>query len=104
MSYAAFLAKKESRAQRVGIEVDPRELHAKLHDFQRAGVVWAAKAGRSALFWDCGLGKTFAQLEWARVSGDTVLLVAPLSAGFPLSAVIKSVRIRRKDQNAFDFL
>ena len=79
MSYAAFLAKKESRAQRVGIEVDPRELHAKLHDFQRAGVVWAAKAGRSALFWDCGLGKTFAQLEWARVSGDTVLLVAPLS-------------------------
>jgi superfamily II DNA or RNA helicase len=79
MSYAAFLERKESRAHRVGIDVDPDALHPKLHDFQRDGVVWAAKAGRSALFWDCGLGKTFAQLEWARVSGETVLLVAPLS-------------------------
>lgn len=47
---------------RRGIDVDPASLHPKLHDFQRAGAVWAINAGRSALFWDCGMGKTFAQL------------------------------------------
>jgi len=77
--YADFLARKEARAERVGVEIDPADLHSKLHDFQRDGVAWAVRAGRGALFWDCGLGKTFAQVEWARHSGETCLLVAPLS-------------------------
>ncbi|MCA1572681.1 MAG: DEAD/DEAH box helicase [Chloroflexi bacterium] len=50
-----------------------------LHDWQREGVQWALRTGRCALFWDCGLGKTFAQVEWARLSADTSLIVAPLS-------------------------
>lgn len=79
MSYEMFLARKEARADRVGVDVDPADLHPKLHDFQRDGVAWAVRAGRGALFWDCGLGKTFAQIEWARQSGETCLIVAPLS-------------------------
>ena len=79
MSYEMFLARKEARADRVGVDVDPADLHPKLHDCQRDGVAWAVRAGRGALFWDCGLGKTFAQIEWARQSGETCLIVAPLS-------------------------
>jgi SNF2 family DNA or RNA helicase len=79
MSYSEFLTRKERRAERAGIIVDPAELHSRLHDFQRDGVAWALAAGRAALFWDCGMGKTFAQVEWAGHAADTSLLVAPLS-------------------------
>ena len=79
MSYADFLARKERRAQSVGVEVEPDDLHPALYDFQRDGVMWALRTGRAAIFWDCGLGKTFAQVEWARHSDDTALIVAPLS-------------------------
>lgn len=78
-SYVEFLARKERRAEAAGADVDPSELHPLLHDFQRDGAAWAIRNGRAALFWDCGLGKTFAQCEWARCSGATSLIVAPLS-------------------------
>lgn len=79
MSYADFIARKERRAQTAGVQVDPDAFHPMLHDFQRDGAVWALRVGRCALFWDCGLGKTFAQVEWARHAADTSLIVAPLS-------------------------
>ena len=40
---------------------------------------WSAQKGRAAIFADCGLGKTFMQLEWARLVGGRVMIVAPLS-------------------------
>ncbi|MCH8135373.1 MAG: helicase [Proteobacteria bacterium] len=50
-----------------------------LYDFQNDIVRWAIKRGRAAIFADCGLGKTFMQLEWAKSFTGTVLIVAPLS-------------------------
>lgn len=50
-----------------------------LHDWQREGVAWAVRKGRAALWWSTGLGKTRAQLEWSRLSGDRSLIVAPLA-------------------------
>lgn len=77
--YADFLSRKERRAQVAGAEIDPGELHPMLYDFQREGAAWAIRTGRAALLWDCGLGKTFAQCEWARHSAEKTLIVAPLS-------------------------
>lgn len=79
VSYAAFLEQKSLRADQVGVEVAPEALHPALYDFQRHGVSWALGVGRAAIFWDCGLGKTLAQVEWARHSAATSLIVAPLS-------------------------
>ncbi len=78
MSYAAFLASKRRQVPSIGV-ADPGDPHPLLHEWQAESVRWAARKGRAALFWDCGLGKTFAQLEWARLSADTSLIVAPLS-------------------------
>jgi len=78
MSYADFLARKSRHVPSIGVE-NPGDTHPLLHDWQSQSVRWAARKGRAALFWDCGLGKTFAQLEWARLSADTALIVAPLS-------------------------
>lgn len=79
MSYAEFLARKHLAAPAVGIVGSDDDLHPLLYDWQREGVLWALRTGRCALFWDCGLGKTFAQVEWSRLSADTSLILAPLS-------------------------
>lgn len=77
--YAAFLASKKRRVLDAGIEVDPSDIHPMLFEWQAEIVRWAVKRGRAAIFADCGLGKTFMQLEWARLSGDRTLILAPLS-------------------------
>ena len=53
-------------------------------NFQKGFIVKCAlKAGKYALFEDCGLGKTIQQLEWAQkvieYTGDSVLILAPLA-------------------------
>lgn len=79
MTYSDFIAAKRRRAGQVGRDCRPDECHPLLHDWQAEAVAWAVRTGRAAIFWDCGLGKTFAQLEWARLSADTALILAPLS-------------------------
>lgn len=81
--YQEFLESKRVLAQTSGFSINPTEIHPILFDFQRAIVQWACRKGRCAVFADTGLGKTFIQVEWARlVSEQTqrpVLIVAPLS-------------------------
>ena len=79
MTYATFLDRKRRAAGDLGIDISTTDVHPLLHDWQAESVAWAVKKGRCALFWDCGLGKTFAQVEWARLSGDRALILAPLS-------------------------
>lgn len=79
MSYADFLEAKQKQHGDIGPVVDPSEIHPILHDWQSQIVTWAVRKGRAAIFADCGLGKTFMQLEWARLVGAKVLIVAPLS-------------------------
>jgi len=79
--YQAFLATKRRSVAPVGKPVDVADVHPTLHDWQREIVAWAGQRGRAAIFADCGLGKTFMQLEWLRImAGDGGgLIVAPLS-------------------------
>jgi hypothetical protein len=57
-----------------------------LFGFQQELVEWAVRAGRDAIFADCGLGKTPMQLAWAdnvrRHTGRPVLIVTPLAVSF----------------------
>lgn len=54
-----------------------------LFDFQEALVDYSIRAGRSAIFADCGLGKTPIQLVWAeniiRKTNKPVLILTPLA-------------------------
>lgn len=78
-AYTDFLSKKRIVAPTIGRVVDAGDVHPALFPFQRDLVVWAVRKGRAALFADTGLGKTRMQLEWARLVGETTLIVAPLS-------------------------
>lgn len=56
-----------------------------LFDFQHSLVEWAVRRGRSAIFADCGLGKTPMQLVWAenvvRKTNRRVLIATPIAVG-----------------------
>lgn len=77
MIYEEFLHSKALTTIDCG--VTPRAVHKMLFDFQRDIVRWALRKGRSAIFADCGLGKTLMQLEWARQIPGKVLILVPLA-------------------------
>lgn len=79
MTYDEFLATKRRVAGELGQPCKPGDVHPLLHPWQAECVAWAVRQGRAALWWDTGLGKTVAQVEWARLSADTALIVAPLA-------------------------
>ena len=76
--YDEFIKSKLRLVPDSGQPCEPDDLSPVLFDFQRALTAWALRKGRAAIFADCGLGKTLMQLEWARVVGGPVLIVAPL--------------------------
>lgn len=81
--YSQFLRDKKFVVKNKGFKVRYDDINEKLFDFQRDIVLWALKKGRSAIFADCGLGKTPIQLEWAhhihKKTGRNVLIFAPLA-------------------------
>jgi DNA modification methylase len=83
--YASFLDSKVQRVQEYGFVVSETDLAPILFPFQKHIVRWALRVGRAAIFAECGLGKTFMQLEWARHvaqhTGGRVLILAPLAVG-----------------------
>jgi hypothetical protein len=79
MDYEKFLESKTIRFVNHGIEVSDADVHPLLFPFQRDIARWALRKGRAAVFADTGLGKTFIQLEWARLLNERVLIIAPLS-------------------------
>lgn len=82
-NYDEFLNKKKIKLVEFGFEINENEINPMLFDFQKFCVKRALKAGKYALFADCGLGKTFQQIEWARLvsqkTNKPVLILAPLS-------------------------
>jgi DNA modification methylase/superfamily II DNA or RNA helicase len=79
MDYSDFIQAKKIVAKQTGFEVALDDIHPALFPFQRDIVRWACGKGRAAIFADTGLGKTFMQVEWARLTGVNTLIVAPLS-------------------------
>jgi hypothetical protein len=79
VNYAEFLAGKQRRHGLYGRPCEASDINPALHDWQREGTAWAVRKGRAALWWSTGLGKTRAQIEWARLSGVRSLIVAPLA-------------------------
>ena len=77
--YHEFLHSKRYIAPDSGIAVSPDDIHPLLFGFQRDLTRWALRKGRAAIFADTGLGKTFMQVEFARLTGQRALIVAPLS-------------------------
>jgi DNA modification methylase len=79
MDYNQFLLSKEHRVIDYGKTISIDDINPKLFDWQKVITKWAVRKGKCAIFLDTGLGKTFIQLEWARIIGETTMIIAPLS-------------------------
>lgn len=64
--YLQFLQRKQKTHVNSGFEISEDALNGYLFEFQKFIVKRALKAGKYAIFADCGLGKTLMQLEWAK--------------------------------------
>ena len=84
MEYLEFLKNKTQLGTFDGFE--PIWLPDFLFDFQKSLVDWAIRKGKSAVFADCGLGKTPMQLVWAenvvRRENKPVLIATPLAVSY----------------------
>jgi len=82
MKYEDFLKTKQKTHITSGFDILASDLNSNMFEFQKFIVSRALKAGKYAIFADCGLGKTLMQLEWAyQVTKNTnkrVLILAPL--------------------------
>lgn len=83
MDYHEFLQSKQFQRRAGGFK--PLWLPDCLFDFQRFLVDWSIRLGRSAIYADCGLGKSVMELVWAenvcRKTGKNVLILTPLAVG-----------------------
>jgi len=83
MDYQTFLKNKQKSHVYSGFDIEESELNQSLFPFQKFIVKRALKAGKYAIFADCGLGKTLMQLEWAHHvnlhTNKPVLILAPLA-------------------------
>lgn len=82
MTYDEYLENKKVRVAESGFAISDDELNPQLFPFQKFCVKRALAQGKYALFEDCGLGKTFQQLEWAnnvaKHTNKPVIIFAPL--------------------------
>lgn len=77
--YETFRKNKAIKFLSYGKDIEKKDIHSRLFEFQKDIVKWAVKKGKCAVFLDTGLGKTNVQLEWARLIGERTLIIAPLS-------------------------
>lgn len=82
MKYKNFLKTKEKKSLSFGFKTNLK-FNKYLFEFQKYSVDLALKKGRFALFFECGLGKTICQAEWAThiiyKTKKPALILAPLA-------------------------
>ena len=81
--YQEFIKNKLVVNFESGFDIQEKNISSILYPFQRDIVRWCLKKGKSAIFADCGLGKTLMQLEWAKhvvkKEKGNILIFAPLA-------------------------
>lgn len=83
MTYKEFLETKQIRQPGCGFDISAEYMNSHMFAWQKDVVRWALRKGKSALFEECGLGKTIQQLEFAKQvhlhCNKPVLILAPLA-------------------------
>jgi DNA modification methylase len=109
LSYKNFIESKQISIDSIGFEINYNNINPILFDFQKDIVKWSVKKGRCAVFLDTGLGKTFIQLEWARILNKKTLIFAPLSVsrqtikeGKKINVDVKYVRDKSELMNGIN--
>ncbi len=96
LKYKRFLESKNISNKLEGFK--PLWIPDFLYDFQKELVDWSIQKGCSAIFADCGLGKSIMELVWAkniiRKTKGKVLLLTPLAVGLQMIDEAKKFGIK----------
>lgn len=99
MTYEQFLESKRFSPSASGL-LDIPPLNLQMFPHQADTCSWALRLGRSAAFLGTGMGKSFIELEWARVVSEhtnmPVLLLAPLAVAHQMITEAAKFGIRAK--------
>ncbi len=102
LDYPTFISRKRLTTPTTGFMVADGDLSPHLKPWQRLIVKWALRQGRAALFEECGLGKTFQLLEWAkhvtRHTRKPVLVLCPLAVSQQTRREAVKFEIHNPDQ------
>jgi len=105
--YQKFLESKIKSHTESGFDISEKKLNPMLFDFQKFIVKKCLKAGKFAIFADCGLGKTPMQLEWAnqisKKEKKPVLILTPLAVSLQTieEGVKFNIAVRKYDGSDF---
>jgi hypothetical protein len=109
MDYHTFLEQRKRSIIESGFKVPEEKINPILFDFQNYAVRKALQYGRYALLEECGLGKTFQQIEWSRLvvehTNMPALILAPLGVSGQTieQAKILGVELERVGSNRKSF-
>lgn len=96
ISYQKFLKNKNFKNEMRGFT--PIWMPDFLFDFQKELVDWSIRKGQSALFEDCGLGKTPQQLVWSQniieKTNGNVLIITPLAVSYQTMREAEKFRLK----------
>lgn len=93
MSYNDFLLEKQFIVDSEVINVELDSFNPVLFDFQKELTKWALRKGRACIFAGTGLGKTYMQLDWARLTKKRTIIIAPLLVASQTIEIGKSLGI-----------
>lgn len=83
MEYKKFIEEKLSTVHSSGFTIDESKINPLMFPFQKWTTIRSLEKGKFAVFADCGLGKTFMQLEIAsqvvKHTGKPFLILCPLA-------------------------
>jgi len=86
MEYYEFLKIKQQTYKPSGFEYPREKLKAFLFEWQKDIILWALRKGKAGIFAWPGMGKTYMELELARiiheVTGEDFLISAPLTVSY----------------------
>lgn len=98
MDYEKFLHNKMQLSGNFGFE--PVFMPDFLFDFQKSLLEWSCMKGRSAIFADCGLGKSPMELVWAQnviqKTNKNILFLTPLAVGSQMELEAEKFQIEAK--------
>ena len=98
VTYDEYLENKRQISSNDGFE--PLFIPDSAFDFQKSLIDWSVKKGRSAVFADCGLGKSLIELAFAQnvveKTNGNVLLLTPLAVGQQMEREGKKFGIEAK--------
>jgi len=94
LSYKDFIKNKQTVNHHYGFFVKDEDINPMLFDYQRTLVKWALRKGKSALFTMTGTGKTYMEIEFARIifekKNKNVLILAPLAVSEQIIKIAKT--------------